>query len=133
MLTYNALDNSVYQFKLSLNEEAQDLIPKNEEAFLKMDYEWLCSSKTNRNFEIDAEQFNSLLNDNNATIIDVREKDEQPFVDAFEYIQIPLNELLGNQWLIENDNVVVFCKTGKRSLQAAQMLKEIFNKKKCIV
>ncbi len=76
ILTYNALDNSVYQFNLSLNEEAQHLIPKNENEFLKTNYEWLCSSETNKNFEIDVDQFDDLLNDINTTIIDVREKDE---------------------------------------------------------
>ena len=30
------------------------LIPKDEEAFLKMDYEWLCSSQISNAFEIDA-------------------------------------------------------------------------------
>ena len=39
LLTYNALDNSLLQFNLSVNEEAQALIPKDEAAFLKMDYE----------------------------------------------------------------------------------------------
>ena len=68
--------------------------------------------------------------DDNTVIIDVREKDEQPFVNEFEHIQIPLNELMNNQSLIEKNNVVVFCQTGKRSLQAAKMLTELFNTKK---
>lgn len=129
LLTYNALDNSVYQFNLSLNEEVQDLIPKDEKAFLKMDYDWLCSSETNKNLEIDVEQFNELLSDDNTDIIDVREKDEQPFVDEFKYLQIPLNELMSNQKLIEKENIVVFCQSGQRSLQAAQLLNELFNDK----
>ena len=130
LLTYNALDNSVYQFNLSLNEEAQNLILKNENEFLKMNYEWLCSSETNKNFEIDVEQFDDLLNDNNTIIIDVREKNEEPFIDEFKHIQIPLNELTSNEKLIEKENVVVFCQTGKRSLNAAKMLNELFSNKK---
>jgi len=129
MLTYNALDNSVYQFSLSLNEEAQGLIPKDENEFLNTDYEWLCSSETRNNFEIDIEQFDDFLNDNNSTIIDVREKDEQPFIDEFGYLQIPLNELISNQNLIDKENVVVFCQSGQRSLQAAQLLNELCNNK----
>ena len=129
MLTYNALNNSVYQFNLLLNEDAQAFTPKDKNEFLKMNYEWLCSSETNKSFEIDVERFDDFLNNNNSTVIDVREKDEQPFVDEFEYLQIPLNEIVSNQNLVEKENVVVFCQSGNRSLQAAQLLNELFNDK----
>ena len=119
MLTYDALDNSSYEFNLSLNEEAQALIPKTEDEFLMTDYEWLCSSQVNNTFEIDDIQFDNLIEDNNTIIIDVREKDEQPFVDEFRHMQIPLNELLSNRSIIKKNNVVLFCQSGKRSLQAA--------------
>jgi adenylyltransferase/sulfurtransferase len=129
ILTYNALDNSVYEFNLSLNDKAQALIPKNETDFFKTNYEWLCSSEINKNWEIDVEQFDDLLNSNNTIIIDVREKNEQPVVGEFEHIQIPLNELMSNQNLIEKENVVVFCQSGQRSLQAARLLNELFDDK----
>jgi adenylyltransferase/sulfurtransferase len=128
MLTYNALDNSVYEFSLLLNDEAQQLIPKDENAFLEMDYDWLCSSKINE-VEIDAVQFENMINDINTIIIDVREKDEQPFVDEFEHLQIPLSVLTDNRSLIEKDNVVVFCQSGTRSLKAAQILSDLCNDK----
>jgi len=130
LLNYNALDNSVYEFNLSVNEEAQALIPKDKKAFLKMDYEWLCSSQTNSPFEIDVIQFDSLVEDDNTIVFDVREKDEQPFIDEFEHTQISLSELVSNQSLITKDNVVLFCQSGKRSLQAAMLLKKLFNHKK---
>ncbi len=129
LLTYNALDNNSYTFNLSLNKEAQYLIPKDEAAFLKMDYEWLCSSQTNNAFEIDATEFDTLIEDDNAVLIDVREKNEQPFVDEFNHIQISLSELMNHQLLITKNNVVVFCQTGKRSLQAAKLLNEILTDK----
>jgi adenylyltransferase/sulfurtransferase len=129
MLTYNALDNSVYEFNLSLNEDAKELIPKDEDEFIEMDYDWLCSSQTNNKFEIDVAQFNDLIEDNSTIIIDVREKDEQPVVDEFKHIQIPVSELMNNQSLIKKDNVVVFCQSGNRSLQAAKLLHELFSDK----
>jgi adenylyltransferase/sulfurtransferase len=129
MLTYNALDNSVYEFNLSLNEDAQDLIPRNENAFVKMDYEWLCSSQTNYDLEIDVAQFNDLIEDDSTIIIDVREEDEQPVINEFKHIQIPVGELMNNQSLIKKDNVVVFCQSGSRSLQAAKLLHELFGDK----
>jgi adenylyltransferase/sulfurtransferase len=129
ILTYNALDNSSYEFNLSLNEEAQALIPKDEKEFLATDYEWLCSSHINDVLEIDVVQFDEFIEADNTMIVDVREKDEQPFVDEFEYMQIPLSKLNG-QSMFTKDNVVLFCQTGKRSLQAAKMLDELFADKK---
>ena len=71
MLTYNAIDNFM-SLILLLNEEAQTLLPKDEAAFLKMDYEWLCASQVDNVFEIDVVQFNNLI-DYNTTIIDVND------------------------------------------------------------
>jgi len=130
LLTYNALDNSLYQFNLTVNEEARQLLPKNAEAFLKMDYEWLCSSQLNNAFEIYTEQFNSFIEEDDTLIIDVRDKNELPLVDEFKHIQIPLSELMNHQYRIKKNNIVVFCQSGKRSLQAAKMLSEFFNNKK---
>ncbi len=129
LLTYNSLDNNSYQFNLSLNEEAQALIPKDETAFLNTDYNWLCSSEINDVNEIDVTAFNNIIQDDNNTVIDVREKGEQPFVDEFKHIQIPLSELMNNKSLIEKNNIIVFCQSGKRSLQAAQLLHKLFDDK----
>jgi adenylyltransferase/sulfurtransferase len=130
ILTYNALDNSLYEFNLSANEEAQQLLPKDEEEFLKMDYEWLCASPINKTFEIDIAQFDNLIEDDNTIFIDVRDKDEQPLVGELTHVQIPLNQLMANQSMIVKDNVVVFCQSGKRSLEAAKFLHELFDDKK---
>jgi adenylyltransferase/sulfurtransferase len=132
LFSYNALDNNSYEFNLLLNEEAQALIPKNRDAFLQTDYEWLCSSATNHAFEINSTQFDSLLNAGNTIIIDVREKDEQPFVDEFEHIQIPLNELMNHLPLIDKGDIVMFCQSGKRSLLAAKMLDAHYHQQKNI-
>lgn len=132
LLTWNALDNSIYELNLSINEVAQELIPKNKVEFEKMDYEWLCASTTTTELEIDADAFNELISNNNAIIIDVREKDEQPFVDEFEHLQIPLSAIQSNQTSIDGDTIVLFCQSGKRSLQAAKILNEYFHHTKKI-
>ena len=97
-----------------------------------MDYEWLCASAAAAELEIDADTFNNLINNDNTTIIDVREKDEQPFVDEFEHLQIPLSEIQSNKSSIDGDTIVLFCQSGKRSLQAAGILKEYFHHTKKI-
>ena len=63
------------------------------------------------------------------TIIDVREKDEPPFVDEFKHLQLPLSELMMKASLIHTDKVVMFCQSGKRSLQAAKLLNELLSDK----
>ena len=126
LLTYNALTNQVYELKLPVNDETDKLIPKNKTEFLNTDYDWLCSSGMDDALEINAAAFNNLVANGNAIIVDVREIGEQPLVHEFQHLKIPLAELKTKNSLLHGDTIVVFCKTGKRSLQAARMLTEIF-------
>lgn len=132
LITWNALDNSFYELSLSANEAAQELVPKSKAEFMNMDYEWLCTSRSAAELEINADTFNKLINNSNTTIIDVREKDEQPFVDEFEHLQIPLSAIQSNKTLINGEMIVLFCQSGKRSLQAANILNEFFHHTKKI-
>jgi len=129
LLTYNALNNQVYIFNLSASEETRLLMPKDETEFLKTDYVWLCSSSI-PDMEIDIDAFKGLLEKGNTDIIDVRETHETPVINEFSTIKIPLSQLAANTGLIKSDTVVVFCQTGKRSLQAARILSGIFENRK---
>ena len=132
LLTYNALTNQVYELKLSVNEEAGKLIPKNKTDFLNTNYDWLCSSQINDVLEINIEAFNNLLQNNNITVVDVREYGEQPSVNEFKHLQIPLSQLKEQQTMLSGNTIVAFCQTGKRSLHAVQLLKRTFNDSKKI-
>ena len=125
LLTYNALNNQVYQVALSARNGTRSLIPENEAAFLQMDYEWLCSSGETQ-IVIDVDMFNSLIVNGNVDVIDVREPDETPAVNDFSYIKIPLSQLAQNTSLIKSETIVTFCQSGKRSLQAVKILSGIF-------
>jgi adenylyltransferase/sulfurtransferase len=131
LLTYNALSNEVYVLNLSSRTETRSLIPKNETEFLKTDYVWLCSSPV-ANEEIDTDSFNSLLEKGNVDVIDVRELHEVPTVNEFEHLRIPLSHLGDNSALLRSDNIIAFCQSGRRSLQAAKVLNGIFGKSKKI-
>ncbi len=119
LLTYNALNNQVYQLTLSAKKETRLLIPIDKAAFLQMDYEWLCTSPILPT-EIDVATFNNLIANENIDVIDVRELHEIPEVNDFLNIKIPLGQLANNISQIQSDTVVTFCQTGKRSLQAAK-------------
>ena len=129
LLTYNALNNQVYQLTLSARKETRSLIPENEAAFLQMDYVWLCSSQITQS-EIDADTFNGLIANGNVDVIDVREPDEMPVANEFSNIKIPLAQLSKNTSLITSDTIVAFCRSGNRSLQAVKILSGIFGEGK---
>ena len=131
LLTYNALTNQVYVLNLSSRKETRSLIPKDESAFLKMDYEWLCASPVQQ-AEIDSAIFNNMMTKGNVDIVDVREPYEMPVVNEFTHIKIPLGQLADHTSLINSDTVIAFCQSGRRSLQAAKILSGIFGDAKTI-
>lgn len=131
LLTYNALNNQLYEVELLARQETRSLIPENKDDFRKTDYDWLCGS-TVEQYEIDHNFFDNLLATGDIDVIDVREIDELPAISEFAYQQIPKNKLQGNLHLIKTNTVVTICQTGKRSLQAAKQLESIFGTSKKI-
>ena len=121
LLTYNALNNQVFEVELSSNPATALLLPKDAESFKAMDYVFFCSASI-QPFEINADGFNDLITTKKVDIIDVRELGELPEISEFSYIQIPLSVFEENIPLIENDTVILFCQSGKRSRLAAQSL-----------
>ncbi len=131
LLTYNALNNQMYELELSANPATRALIPDNKTAFEQTDYDWLCNAAKDTQ-EIDAVFFDGLLPLKNLNVIDVRELYELPAITAFAHQKIPLQLLAQNLSLINGDVVVTICQSGKRSLQAAKQLTTIFGKTKKI-
>ncbi|MBP6687286.1 MAG: HesA/MoeB/ThiF family protein [Lacibacter sp.] len=131
LFTYNTLNNQTYEFELSKRSETASLIPATIEALQQTDYEWLCSSGTFVN-EIDAAEFNRIIAEGAAAIVDVREKDELPVVTEFNHLQISLSQLQQHTAWLTEDKIVVFCLSGKRSAQAAKQLIEQFGTSKKI-
>ena len=131
LLTYNALNNRVYEISLTARKENTTQIPKTKTGFQQMNYDWLCSSN-NHQFEIDAAAFDHLRDTESVDIIDVREPGELPVPVGFNYTQIPLSQFKGKTDTIKNERVIVFCQSGKRSLQAAQWLFDTFGDSKKI-
>ena len=123
--TFNALNNQVYELRLTAKPGTHSLIPDSEAAFELMNYEWLCSSASEP-FEIDAEQFDELLENKNIEIVDVRELHETPEVNEFDHRRIPMQQVEASAANIKSDTVVLFCQTGKRSKQAVILLSGIF-------
>jgi len=131
LLTYNALNNHLYEVELFVRQDTSSLVPKNKDYFRETDYNWLCGS-TEEQYEIDYRFFDDLLATGNIDVIDVREPDEIPAIGEFAHHQIPLNQLMENLSLIKSNTVIIFCQSGKRSLQAAKQLTTVFGTSKKI-
>ncbi|MCW3090324.1 MAG: moeB [Ferruginibacter sp.] len=133
ILTYNALTNHTYEIGIPATTEAESMVPASAAAFKQMDYQLLCSSvQPDGGFEIDAIHFDTLLNKEAVEIIDVRETHEWPLPTGFNYKRISLMQLKEAMPAIKSNTVIVFCQSGKRSLQAAQWLFDEFGESKKI-
>jgi molybdopterin/thiamine biosynthesis adenylyltransferase/rhodanese-related sulfurtransferase len=129
LLVYNALTNLVYEMALQPSKSI-NTSPKNENAFLEMDYNWFCGIPEDHPAEIDPDIFNQLIIDQAVTVIDVREYGELPDIDEFNYLNIPLSQIKNKIPYIEGDKIITFCQTGQRSLQALKLMVAEFGNKK---
>jgi adenylyltransferase/sulfurtransferase len=129
LMIFNSLTNESFILEVSKNRKDYYL-PANEEEFKKMNYDWFCPANFNVE-EIDQFRFNELLNEKDVTFIDVRELDEKPEVD-FDHQRIPLGELNDKLKNVTTKQIVCFCQTGKRSVEAAKILSEKFGESKKI-
>jgi molybdopterin/thiamine biosynthesis adenylyltransferase/rhodanese-related sulfurtransferase len=125
LLSYNSLNNSFYEILLEAGTNKNVAIPGNRAEFENMNYALSCAFDP-ASIEIDAEQFNSLILTRQVNIVDVREPGEQPFIEEFSHQNIPLSEFKSQQTFTWDaaEQVVFFCQSGKRSLEAAMLLKE---------
>lgn len=122
ILSCNVLNNSFYEFNISPSKESSSYIPSTKEAFKNFNYEWFCSPGNPVN-EITPAEFDDLRKREQLVIIDVREEDELPLVNEFRYTQIPLSRFKEAALEISTENkIVVFCKSGKRSVTAVNAL-----------
>jgi adenylyltransferase/sulfurtransferase len=131
IITYNILNNQMYEVELSARPNTRLLIPENKNAFENTNYEWLCAAVTNKH-EIDYYLFEELVAAGNIDVIDVREINEMPVIEEFVHHKIPLTQLQENLSLIQSATVVIVCQSGNRSQQAAAQLATIFGTSKKI-
>lgn len=130
LLTYNSLNNQIYEMELQARPGTRSLIPADDAKFKRSDYDWLCAISSQ--FELENEEFDMMLNDKDITIIDIREQGEIPLISEFEYTSIPLSRFRDNISYIKADKVVIFCQSGKRSLTAAKALADHYGSSKKI-
>jgi adenylyltransferase/sulfurtransferase len=131
LLTYDSRTNQLYQLYLQQKKDTRQLIPENIVALEQTDYSLLCSRPASGN-EIDITAFSQLLHRHDVTFVDVRNPFEQPSINEFVHLKIPLDELPQQVHLLQTNQVVVFCQSGRRSMQAVAHLVSIFGNRKKI-
>ena len=131
LITFNALNNQLYELQLTPQNETRNLIPVDIAAFETTNYDWLCGVAGN-NFEISTDDFDKLRKQAGVLLIDVREYGEEPAVNEFAHLRIPLAKLGQEFTRTEKDTIILFCQTGKRSAIAAASLATAFGETKKI-
>lgn len=111
VLTYNSLDNQVYETQISRSAAA---VPKTAEEFRAMDYGIACTPVSSVT-EVSPENLESLV-EKGAVTFDVRE------ITAAQ-----LSKLMHEY---EAREIILFCQSGVRSLQAATQMQNIFGSSK---
>lgn len=120
LLTYNTLNNQLFEIAITPSEATMDLIPSDATAFRQKDYDLNCAVQNVMEITYDA--FQSLLQDPLVTVIDVREKGELPFITDFSHLHLSLTQLHQEVPSIDGATIVVLCQSGQRSRQAAGIL-----------
>ena len=131
LMMFNLLNYATHIFELSADDSVFKLIPKDMAVFKATDYEWLCGMKEKGINELSPQKFLSVLDKSDTIIIDVREHNELPKA-LFQCISLPLSGLTDNLPEIKENNIILFCQSGKRSLKAGQLFLNRYRKQKKI-
>lgn len=124
ILSFNVLNNRYYEIEISPIKEKHSQMPDTSEKFRAWDYAWHCADKLSE-YEIPIARFDIMRANEDLFIIDVREPYEQPTVEGFPYTNIPLAQFEDRlEEIPEGKPIVLFCKSGKRSMLAWQILQK---------
>jgi adenylyltransferase/sulfurtransferase len=124
ILTYNGLSNESYILELE-RKFMLNGAPRSIEDFLNTNYDEMCSISYFDINEIYVHEWN--VQQNNFLLVDIREVHELPKLNAIAHLTIPLSELHNRLNELNESNVIFVCQSGRRSLQAAMMIKNEIN------
>ncbi len=128
VLFYNLKTCSFYEVEVKPNSESGKNIPENVEAFRKIDYNVSCGLVENIGWEKALDWAKNL---ENSMLIDIRERYEEPKFDLTGIEKIPMDKLEENPGQLEPvEHILLFCKSGQRSMKLAEQLKKKFPEKK---
>lgn len=128
MLFYNLKTAGFYDVAIDPGPKGKANLPRDIEAFRKMDYTITCGLSRNLSWEKAMDWSRSLKS---SILVDIRELNEKPYIDRKDIHKIPMEDLMENCNLVESyENIILFCRSGKRSEKLAAHLKNQFPEKK---
>jgi molybdopterin/thiamine biosynthesis adenylyltransferase/rhodanese-related sulfurtransferase len=125
LLTYDALDNRFMELAYAHHASTAQHHPSHEAEFLNAHYELTCDTG-NEGYILSSEQFDELKRQEPVQVIDVREAHEQPTLEEYNHIRMPLGELPTILYTLKPSTMVFFCQSGIRSVHAAKIAAEHF-------
>jgi molybdopterin/thiamine biosynthesis adenylyltransferase/rhodanese-related sulfurtransferase len=120
ILTYNALSHESYIMELE-RKSILNGAPGSVKDFLNTNYDEMCGISYFDIDELDVHEWN--VQQHNFLLVDIREVHELPKLNALAHLTIPLSELHNRLNELSDSNVLFVCQSGRRSLQAAMMIK----------
>jgi len=120
--TVNLLTNHWQTFLIQPSLETRTLVPTDLSSFQNKDYSLLCRSKLD--IELEAAYFRNYFDREDVVIIDVRETFEKPEIDHFHHQKHPLSIWEREVPSFQESTIILFCQSGKRSLEAAKILSQ---------
>lgn len=128
VLFYNMKLCSFYEVKVYPNPGSGRDIPQNMEAFMETDYNVTCGIAESISWE---KALDWSENIKNSKLIDIREAHEEPSARDYGIENIPMSVLEKHTELLNPvEHILLFCRSGQRSMKLAEQLKKKFPEKK---
>ncbi len=124
VLAYNMKTNLFYDFEIEVNPNKENY-PQTVSELYAFNYDWFCSGESQEE-ELAIDKFEALLFSKEAIIVDIRESFEEPKMEGFEYLSIPMSEW--DARASETDKypkIILVCQSGIRSLKMVNQLKKM--------
>lgn len=125
--TFNLLTNHWQTFTIQASPETRSLIPKDTISYKNTDYSLACGPL--QKMEIDAADLQFYFDKEDVVFVDVRETFEKPEIDFFHHKKYPLSNWEKEVPSFQEGTIILFCQSGKRSLDAAKKLSQIYKDK----
>lgn len=128
ILFYNMKTCSFYDVEVTPNPASGKSIPPNEKAFRETDYNVTCGLAEIISWEKALDWSRNL---ESSQLIDIREAHEGPKISDYGIKNIPMSVLEENpEQLRSVEHILLFCRSGQRSMKLAEQLKKKFPEKK---
>lgn len=128
MLLYNLKVMSFYEMALSSHPRSAEKIPSSEETFRNMDYNISCENAEEITW---VKALDWTTNMGSTALVDIREPQEAPPLEQPYILKIPMASIRENpEPLKAFENILMFCRSGTRSVKMATELKQRFPEKK---